>query len=78
MTSPLNLQPINDYIDEHFEASISEIQRYLQQPGVSTTGEGIRESAELSRELMESVGATDTELVETTGNPVVFGRNALE
>ena len=74
MTSPLNLQPINDYIDEHFEASISEIQRYLQQPGVSTTGEGIRESAELSRELMESVGATDTELVETTGNPVVFGR----
>ena len=73
MTST-DLDAINRHIDDHFEEYVERIQRYLQQPGISTTGEGIRESADLSRELMEEVGAIDTELVETDGNPVVFGR----
>lgn len=68
------LQPIFDHIDAHFDDYVERIRRYLRQPGISTTGEGIRESAELSRRLMEEVGAVDTELVETDGNPVVFGR----
>src|SRR5690606_33313804 len=69
-----DLGPIFDHIDAHFDEYVSRIRRYLQTPGISTTGEGMRESAELSRELMEEVGAVDTELVETDGNPVVFGR----
>jgi acetylornithine deacetylase/succinyl-diaminopimelate desuccinylase-like protein len=69
-----NLGPIFANIDAHFEESVAEIQHYLRQPGISTTGEGMRESAELSRELMEKCGAVETELVETSGNPVVFGR----
>ena len=31
------------HIDAHFEESVAEIQRYLRQPGISTTGEGIRD-----------------------------------
>jgi acetylornithine deacetylase/succinyl-diaminopimelate desuccinylase-like protein len=69
-----DLGPIFEHIDAHFDEYVARIQRYLQTPGISTTGEGMRESAELSRELMEEVGAVDTELVETDGNPVVFGR----
>jgi acetylornithine deacetylase/succinyl-diaminopimelate desuccinylase-like protein len=69
-----DLTPIWDHIDAHFEDYVSSIQGYLRQPGISTTGEGIRESAEMSRDLLDSIGATDTELVETGGNPVVFGR----
>lgn len=74
MTDPVALDPIFDHIDSHFDEYVARIQQYLRQPGISTTGEGIRESAELSRQLMEEVGAVDTELVETDGNPVVFGR----
>jgi acetylornithine deacetylase/succinyl-diaminopimelate desuccinylase-like protein len=62
------------YIDEHFNYYVSEIQRYLRQPGISTTGEGIRESATLVLEFLRNAGVTEAHLVETTGNPVVFGR----
>lgn len=74
MTAQHDLAPIWDHIDSHFDDYVSSIQAYLRQPGISTTGEGIRESAEMSRDLLDSIGATDTELVETDGNPVVFGR----
>ncbi|MFQ5913906.1 MAG: M20/M25/M40 family metallo-hydrolase [Nitrospinota bacterium] len=62
------------HIEKNFDFYVSQIQRYLRQPGVSTTGEGIRESAELSLDFIKSAGAIDAHLVETTGNPVVFGQ----
>ncbi len=74
MSKNQDLKPIFDHIDTRFSDYASRIRRYLRQPGVSTTGEGIRESAELSQALMDEIGITDTELVETDGNPVVFGR----
>ncbi len=69
-----DLTPIWDHIDANFDDYLARIQAYLRQPGISTTGEGIRESAEMSRDLLDDIGATDTELVETPGNPVVFGK----
>jgi acetylornithine deacetylase/succinyl-diaminopimelate desuccinylase-like protein len=74
LSDKVELQPIFDHIDANFDDYVARIQRYLQQPGISTTGEGIRESAELSQALMEEIGAVETELVETDGNPVVFGK----
>lgn len=68
------MDKIFEYIDKNFDFYVSEIQRYLRQPGISTINEGIRESAELSLEFVKSVGVTDAHLVETKGNPVVFGR----
>jgi acetylornithine deacetylase/succinyl-diaminopimelate desuccinylase-like protein len=74
MTEVRDLTPIWDHIDAKFDDYLSRIQEYLRQPGISTTGEGIQESAEMSRDLMADIGATGTELVETGGNPVVFGK----
>ena len=67
---------VHAHIDENFEAYLEEIKRYLGQPGISQTGEGIRESAALTRDFVTSLAQTEARLVETGGNPVVFGRTA--
>lgn len=74
MSESRDLTPIWEHVDAEFDDYVARIQGYLRQPGISTTGEGIRESAEMSRDLLDEIGATDTELVETAGNPVVFGK----
>ena len=58
MSKKPDLNPIFDHIDTRFSDYASRIRRYLRQPGVSTTGEGIRESAELSQALMDEIGIT--------------------
>ena len=39
-------------IDRDFAAYVEEFRRYLRQPGVSPTGEGIRDSAALTLEYV--------------------------
>ena len=69
---------VHAHIDENFEAYLEEIKRYLRLPGISQTGQGIRESAALTREFVTSLAHTEARLVETDGNPVVFGRTAAD
>ena len=67
---------VHSHIDEHFDAWLDEIRRYLGVPGISQTGEGIRGSAALTRDLVAGLADTQVRLVETAGNPVVLGRTA--
>ena len=67
---------VHAHIDDNFEAYLEEIKRYLRQPGISQTGEGIRESAALTQDFVTGLADTQARLVETSGNPVVFGRTA--
>ena len=67
---------VHAHIDGNFDAYLEEIRRYLRQPGISQTGEGIRESAALTREFVTSLAHTEARVVETDGNPVVFGRTS--
>lgn len=60
-------------IDADFEHTMAQMKRYLSVPGISLTGEGIRESAELTRDLVAELPDTDVRLVESTGNPVILG-----
>ena len=69
---------IHAHIDGHFEEYLDEIRRYLRQPGISQTGEGIRESAELTRDFVTGLADTEAHLVETEGNPVVLGRTGAD
>ena len=69
---------VHAHIDENFEAYLEEIKRYLRLPGISQTGQGIHESAALTREFVTSLAHTEARLVETDGNPVVFGRTAAD
>jgi acetylornithine deacetylase/succinyl-diaminopimelate desuccinylase-like protein len=60
-------------VDRSFDVHLETIRRYLRQPSVSATGEGIRDAAELTAELIEGAGGA-ARLVETDGHPAVVGR----
>lgn len=87
---PDELQQIHRSIDRHFDEYVAEIRRYLMQPGFSYTGEGMRESADLTLRLVKEVCpqaeeihgdrqiSEVTEHGETTisvpGFPIIYGR----
>lgn len=59
-------------IDARFEAYLERIREFCRRPSVSATGEGIRETAEATMDLIRGAGGA-AELVETPGHPVVIG-----
>ncbi len=72
------LKQVYDYIDENFDEDVMRLQRWVQQPSISNTGEGIPESAQMVRGFWQELGC-DAEVHEVgetewgaQGNPVVF------
>ena len=61
------------YIDQHFQEHLEKIQRLVRQPSVSPENKGVRECAELVLKEFRDLGSKAA-LVETKGNPVVYGR----
>lgn len=57
-------------IDEH----VSDLVALIRQPSVSPQNIGVVETAKLLRSMLGEVGFSGTRLVETSGNPVVYGR----
>ncbi len=74
------LKEVFDNIDANFDQHVMNLQRWIQQPSISNTGEGIPESAAMVRGFWEELGceAQVYEVGETEwgaqGNPVVYGR----
>ena len=75
------LQEVFAYIDEHIDEDVVRLQRELQQPSISNTGEGIPETAQRVRGYFEELGCQEStvhEVGETEwgaqGNPVVYAR----
>jgi len=64
---------IRAYIKLHFDDHIRKIQDLLRQPSISAENLGIRECAELVRQRLHDLGCGEAEIVETHGNPVVYG-----
>lgn len=64
---------IHARIDETFDDHLERCRRFLRQPSVSSTGEGVRECAELVRGMIEEVGGTVTFEGRDT-HPIVYGR----
>lgn len=60
-------------LESDFSLHVAEVQRFVRQPSVSTTGEGIPEMADIVRRRIGSLGA-DSCLVETDRHPIVYGR----
>jgi acetylornithine deacetylase/succinyl-diaminopimelate desuccinylase-like protein len=63
---------LDRYVAAHSERFLATLVRYVAQPSISATGEGIAESAELAAGLMRSVGL-DAQILPTPGAPVVLG-----
>ncbi|CAN5550300.1 M20/M25/M40 family metallo-hydrolase [soil metagenome] len=66
------LENVYQYVDEHRDQMIEDLQRLVRQKSISSTNTGVRECAELLVEMMGDVGI-DAQVMETDGLPAVFG-----
>src|SRR6187200_3057652 len=78
---PPELQKAFTYIDEHIDEHAVNVQKWLQQPSISNSGEGIPESAEMVKGFFEELGCQDARVIDvgiteygSPGNPVVYGK----
>ena len=75
------LKQVYKYIDDHIDEHVTNLQKWIQQPSISNSGEGIPESAEMVKGFWEQLGCQETRIydVGTTeygsqGNPVVYAK----
>src|SRR3990172_971276 len=78
---PPDLAKTFAYIDEHIDEHAENLQRWIRQPSISNSGEGIPESAERVKGFFEELGCQDSRVVDTgiteygsPGNPVVYAK----
>lgn len=65
------MRDVFDYIDEHADDAVGDLQTLVRQPSVSAQGVGLRECANLVRDLMVRDGL-DAHLHELDGGPPVI------
>ena len=61
------------YIDQNIPEHITKLQELIRQPSISPENKGVRDCASLVLRYFKELGC-ETSLVETSGNPVVYGR----
>jgi len=73
------LLEIFSYIDEHIDEHVVNLQKWIQQPSISNTGEGIQESAYMVKGFFDQLGCQFTNVYDVgitewgqQGNPVVY------
>lgn len=71
-----DLKKVKDYVDAHSEESIERMATLIRQKSVSSTGEGVRECAELLKKMLEEIGL-EAEVLETRGLPAVFAQKLV-
>ena len=75
------LKKIYAHIDEHIDEHVVNLQKWIQQPSISNSGEGIPESAEMVKGFFEELGCQESRVYDvglteygTQGNPVVYAK----
>ena len=78
---PEDLQKVFAYIDNHIDEHVENLQKWIQQPSISNSGEGIPESAEMVKGFFDKLGCQTTRVFDvgiteygTPGNPVVYAK----
>jgi acetylornithine deacetylase/succinyl-diaminopimelate desuccinylase-like protein len=73
------LKKVFQYIDDHIDEHVEFFQKWIRQPSVSNTGEGIQESAEMVKGFFDQLGCQETQVYDVgmtewgqQGNPVVY------
>jgi acetylornithine deacetylase/succinyl-diaminopimelate desuccinylase-like protein len=79
--TPADLKKVYDYIDAHIDNHVADFQKWIQQPSISNSGEGIPESAEMVKGFFDKLGCQTTRVYDvgiteygTPGNPVVYAK----
>src|SRR5271163_1402632 len=75
------LKKVYAYIDEHFDEHVARLQKWIRQPSISNSGEGIQESAEMVKGFFDELGCQQSKVYDTgitewglPGNPVVYAK----
>jgi acetylornithine deacetylase/succinyl-diaminopimelate desuccinylase-like protein len=78
---PEDLQRVYEHIDTNIDEHVGNLQRWIQQPSVSNSGEGIPESAQMVQGFFEQLGCQESRVYEVPmtewgqpGNPVVYAK----
>ena len=74
-----DLKKVFGYIDDHIDEHVVNLQKWIQQPSISNTGEGMQESAEMVKGFFDQLGCQQTKVYDVgvtewgqQGNPVVY------
>ncbi len=74
-----DLKQVFSYIDENIDQHVINLQKWIQQPSISNTGEGIQESAFMVKGFFDQLGCQKTDVYDVgitewgqQGNPVVY------
>ncbi|MES2626039.1 MAG: M20/M25/M40 family metallo-hydrolase [Pseudomonadota bacterium] len=75
------LKNIFGHIDTNIDEHVINLQKWIQQPSISNTGEGIQESAEMVKGFFDQLGCQETSVNDVgitewgqQGNPVVYAK----
>ncbi|GAB4567442.1 MAG: M20/M25/M40 family metallo-hydrolase [Anaerolineales bacterium] len=66
-----NYDKIDAYIDKNLNQNLDELKKYVAQPSISAQNLGLKECAQLVKEMLEKRGF-QAEIMATDGAPVVF------
>ena len=73
------LKKVFAHIDEHVDDHVRNLQKWIQQPSISNTGEGMQESAEMVKGFFDQLGCQESKVYDMgtaewgqQGNPVVY------
>ena len=79
--APPELTKVFDYIDQHIDGDVENLQNWIKQPSISNSGEGIPESAEMVKGFFDKLGCQTTRVYNvgiteygSPGNPVVYAK----
>lgn len=79
--TPADLQKVYAYIDDHIDEHVENLQKWIRQPSISNSGEGIAESAEMVKGYFDQLGCQQTRVYDvgiteygSPGNPVVYAK----
>ena len=78
---PEDLAKVYQHIDENIDQHVVNLQKWIQQPSISNSGEGIPESAEMVKGFFDELGCQQTQVYDvgvteygSPGNPVVYAK----
>ncbi|HEY2908189.1 MAG TPA: M20/M25/M40 family metallo-hydrolase [Vicinamibacterales bacterium] len=75
------LKTVYRYIDDHIDEHVENLQKWVRQPSISNSGEGIPESADMVKGFFEQLGCQESRVYDVgvtewgaPGNPVVYAK----
>ncbi len=76
---PEELRQVFAHIDENVDRHVTNLRRWIQQPSISNSGEGIPESAQMVKGFFDQLGCQQSQVYDIPmtewgqpGNPVVY------